>query len=140
MEVDLSWLEAAEEDAPKQGRRPSVEMRQASRKVPAVRPPPMPGQRRETMEVQAEWLELEDAPPAGLAGRRTKTNMPKAAPPPAPAAPEKVRQAWEPPPLPPPPTNAARARRALPPPLPRGEDDAPPPAPAKRESRRPPRR
>ncbi len=154
MEVDTSWLEPAEEDAPKQGRRPSTEMRRPSRKMQAAVPPPMPAgpggpppagpPRRETMEVDTSWLELDDGTPAHAARRSvvdaravrpSRTNVPTA------PVPEKaMRQPWEPPPLPPPPANAARARRALPPPLPRGEEDAPSPAPAKRDSRRPPRR
>ena len=162
IEVDTSWLEPPDEDAQKRARRPSTEVRRPSKTMGAVVPPKPAGPagvpRRETMEVQADWLELDEAPPAaGARGTRrsvadaravrpSRANLPKAAPPPLPAAPlseKTLRQPWEPPPLPPPPANAARARRALPPPLPRGEDepDQPAkPAPARKDSRRPPRR
>jgi hypothetical protein len=126
MEVEASWLDPA-------GSEP---------------PPPAGPPRRETLEVQADWLESEEAPvKASDASRRTstkrmprvsKTNVPnvvspKTPPPlPSPSSPagtaharKKPRQPWEPPTLPPPPATAARARKVIPPPLPRGEEDAP---------------
>jgi hypothetical protein len=144
MEVEASWLDPAGSDPP---------------------PPP----RRETMEVQADWLESEEAPArASDQSRRastkrmprvSKTNVPGVASattqPALPSHPtsagnahtgKKPRQPWEPPTLPPPPATAARARKVIPPPLPRGEEDAPvhdggsAAKPPARPSRRPPKR
>jgi hypothetical protein len=102
--------------------------------------------RRETMEVEASWLEQVDEvaaaprkpskPPADGPTRRETMDVhldwlePDDAPDPG-----RPRAAWEPPPLPPPPATAMRPRRVLPPPLPR-EDE---PTPEKRRTKRPPR-
>src|SRR5262245_38863745 len=74
--------------------------------------------RRETMEVQLEWLEADEAPRrasarAMPAARPSRTA--RAVPPPLPPAPDeghtgRVRAAWEPPPLPPPPAKATSSR------------------------------
>jgi hypothetical protein len=142
MEVEASWLDPAGSDPP-----------------PPAAPP-----RRETLEVQADWLEPEEAPAKLSDGARrastkrmprvSRTNVPGVvspkAPPPLPSqssvagtahARKKPRQPWEPPTLPPPPATAARARKVIPPPLPRGEEDAPiHDGGSARPTRRPPKR
>jgi hypothetical protein len=120
MEVEASWLEQAEDDAPKERKSPTQRPSRTSKAAL----PAMP--RRETIEVQADWLETEDR---------------HAVPPPLPPSDTKrTRQPWEPPSLPPPPATAARTRKVLPPPLPRTDDEPSPPAETSRPSRKPPRR
>jgi hypothetical protein len=127
IEVEASWLE------PDRHLKPSA---------PAAPGRSVSPQRRNTIEVQADWI-LDEGTKAGsdrptAKGRPAGTSTSKksrasarrpAVPPPLPQEDERATaraaRVWEPPSLPPPHPSALRARRVLPPPLPREEDDIP---------------
>jgi hypothetical protein len=111
IEVDISWLEA-EGRAPRPGAGAKDPKPKANDPMPKKEPPPLPGEpapaRRETIEVQAEWLEPDRPESIDVYG-----------------APGGV------------PADASVAgRRKLPPPLPREDPDARAPRP--RRTSRPP--
>ena len=113
MAVDPSWLEAEPEPAPPPPRVPRDLTTESS---PEKKGPLAGPRRRETMEVQMDWLEPEE-PEADEAKKKRASKRPKRKP---------VI----------PPLLVAKPRGKLPPPLPRSE----PPAPPRRTSRAPGRK
>ena len=110
MDVDPSWLESEPEPAPPPPRLPRE---LASESTPAKEPPAGP-RRRETMEVEMDWLEPSE--PESDQAKKRASKRPK-----KPVIP---------------PLLVGKPRGKLPPPLPRTE----PPAPPRRGATRPPGR